>query len=101
MFFFQKFWHIVEGDVSKLLKIFLVPIIATEIKYTLISLIPKSPGADSVDEFRPIILFNSLYKIITKVLTSRLLAILPFIISEQKKWFYPELEDSRIYYHCA
>ena len=42
-----------------------------------------------MDLFRPISLCNSLYKIISKVLTSRLLKILPIIISKQHTSFVP------------
>ena len=40
-----------------------------------------------MDLFMPISLCNSLYKIISKVLTSRLLKILPIIISKQQTGF--------------
>lgn len=59
-----------------------------EVDSNFLVLIPKVPGADSLDKFRPISLCNSLYKIISKVLTSRLLKILPLITSQQKIGFF-------------
>ena len=38
-------------------------------------LIPKVPGANSVDKFRPIILSNFIFKIITKIIADRLVII--------------------------
>lgn len=55
--------------------------ILKEINSIFLVLIPKVPRDDSLDKFRPIILCNSFYKIISKVLTSRILKILPLIIS--------------------
>ena len=61
--------------------------ILKEINSTFLFLIPKVPGANSLDKFRPISLCNSFYKIISKVLTSRLLKLLPLIISQQQIGF--------------
>ena len=58
-----------------------------EIKSTLV--FPKKIGADSPDQFRPISLCNSFYKIISKVLTSRFLLVLPSLISDQQNGFIP------------
>lgn len=63
--------------------------ILKEINSTFLVLIPKSLGADSLDKSRPISLCNSFYKIILKVLTSRMLKFLPLIISQQQTGFVP------------
>lgn len=60
-----------------------------EVNSTFLCLIPKKFGADSPDQFRPISLCNSFYKIISKVLTSRLLLVTPLIIADQKNEFTP------------
>ena len=61
--------------------------ILKEINSTFLVLIPKVPGANSLDKFRRISLCNSFYKIISKVLTSRLLNLLLLIISQQQMGF--------------
>ena len=60
-----------------------------ELNATFLVLIPKILGVDSMDKFRPISLCNSFYKIISNILTSRLLIILPLIISPQQIGFVP------------
>ena len=63
--------------------------ILKEINSTFLVLIPKILGADSLDKFRLISLCNSFYKIISKMLTSRMLKIIPLIISQQHTRFVP------------
>lgn len=54
-----------------------------EINNTFIALIPEKGMATSLDDFRPISLCNTLYKIMTKAMANRLKLILPRIISEE------------------
>jgi hypothetical protein len=56
----------------------------------LLILIPKTPGADSIDNFRPIALANFQFKIITKILADRLSVIASKIISPQQRGFIPD-----------
>lgn len=53
----------------------------------LVVLTPKIPGADKVEDFRPIALANFQFKIITKVLANRLATIAPSIMSENQRAF--------------
>nr|GFB93328.1 RNA-directed DNA polymerase, eukaryota [Tanacetum cinerariifolium] len=52
-----------------------------------ITLIPKVPNANMVKDFRPISLIGSLYKIIAKVLTNRLVTVLDDIVDEIQSAF--------------
>lgn len=53
----------------------------------LIALIPKKHGATTIEEFRPISLVSGVYKIISKVLASRLSPVLEQIISKPQNAF--------------
>lgn len=82
MFFFQIFQQIIESDLTNDIKEFFGCIsLLKEINDTFLALIPKIVGANSFDQFKHISLWNSFYKILSKVLTSRILKILPLLIS--------------------
>ena len=52
-----------------------------------LALIPKEKGANSFNRFKPISLCNTSYKIITKIIATRLKRILPGIIPENQGGF--------------
>ncbi|GKC18529.1 RNA-directed DNA polymerase, eukaryota [Tanacetum coccineum] len=54
-----------------------------------ISLIPKVHDPKSVSDFRPISLIGSLYKVITKILATRLSLVISDLISEVQTAFLP------------
>ena len=60
-----------------------------EVNSTFLCLIPKKIGANPPDQFRLISLCNYFYKITSKVLTSKLLLLIPLIISNKKNSFIP------------
>ena len=57
------------------------------LNHTFITLIPKTKNPLAVTEYRPISLYNVLYKIFSKVLVNRLKKILPSIITKQQSAF--------------
>ncbi|GJT27238.1 RNA-directed DNA polymerase, eukaryota [Tanacetum coccineum] len=52
-----------------------------------IALIPKIPDANMVKDFRPISLIGSFYKIITKILTNRLVNVIGDLVNEVQSAF--------------
>ena len=54
---------------------------------TFIALIPKKNGASNIQDFRPISLVGSVYKILAKVLENRLKKVLDQLISESQNSF--------------
>lgn len=53
-------------------------------------LVPKVPGAKVIGDFRPIALANFQFKIITKILAARLVAIAMRIVSVEQRRFIKE-----------
>jgi hypothetical protein len=71
--FYQHFWHIIGTDVVKSTRYFFQHnYIMPNMNSNLLILIPKVPGADRLDNFRPIALANFQFKLITKILADRL-----------------------------
>lgn len=80
--FYQKYWDIVSKDVTKIcLEVFNEGLDIGPLNKTFITLIPKSHQLRKLEEFRPISLCSSVYKIIAKVLTNKLNKVLNSIIS--------------------
>lgn len=78
--FYQANWEIVGPSVCRLVReAFSNPEKIQEVNDTAIVLIPKVDAPTSMSQFRPISLYNVVYKVVTKVLASRL------------KWFMPQL----------
>jgi hypothetical protein len=83
-FFFQHYWDIVQVDVfNAVLEFFISSWILPGFNSNIITLIPKTPDAASIDQFRPISMANFKFKIISKIIADRLASILPSIVSEE------------------
>lgn len=81
-FFFQVYWEVVKVDVVNAVQEFFgARNLLKEINSTFLVLIAKISGSDYMDQFRPISLCNSFYKIISKVLMIKIIKVLPLIIS--------------------
>jgi hypothetical protein len=87
-FFFQHYWEIGKDDViAAMIQLFTSSWILPGYNSNIIALIPKTPNAISIDQYRPIAMTNFKFKIISKILADRLAQIMPSIISKEQMGF--------------
>jgi hypothetical protein len=80
--FFQKCWPTVgELVVNEVRQIFSTGKMPKYLNRILISLIPKCLGPETLSQFRPISLCNTVYKIVTKIIVCRLRPIMGNLVS--------------------
>lgn len=71
--FYQKYWDIVGSSVIKAVKSFFhFGKLLKQINHTFITLIPKYDNPASTNDYRPISLCSTIYKIIAKILAERI-----------------------------
>jgi hypothetical protein len=88
MAFFQKCWGVLKKDIMAVFSEFHNSCqFERSLNATFVSLIPKKADALEVKDFRPISLVGGVYKIISKVLASRLKSVLGKIISNSQNAF--------------
>ena len=88
--FFQRFWLIVGTSVKEeVMKFFSNREVPKEVNRTLIVLIPKILGPETLNNYRLISLCNMIYKIVSKVLVARLRPLLGNLISPLQTAFFP------------
>ena len=88
--FFQRFWHIMRGSVREEVKyVFRERKVPDYLNRTNIVLIPKNQGPESISNFRPISLCNLVYKIVSKIIVSRIRSLLNHLISPSQATFVP------------
>lgn len=80
--FYQHQWDLCAPDIYTMVcEAFQKSSFPMELNATLITLVPKVENPHSMVQFRPISLCCTLYKVISKILVSRLRTILPNLIS--------------------
>ncbi|GJS02177.1 RNA-directed DNA polymerase, eukaryota [Tanacetum coccineum] len=83
--FFRKFWNVIGPDFCAAVDwFFLHSAFAKGCNSSFIALIPKTPDAKFVGEFRPISLIGSLYKVITKILANRLSNVISDLVADKQ-----------------
>ena len=88
--FFHRFWLIVGSSVvSVVKKVFLERKVTDYLNKTHITLIPKIQGLETIANYRPISLCNTVYKIITKIIVARIRPYLDNLISPLQAAFVP------------
>jgi len=86
--FYKAFWGVIKKDLTKMIRWFQRKgKIGGYTNATFLALIPKENRPTSFARFRPISLCNSSYKILAKILTSRLKPLLPSLISDNQGGF--------------
>ncbi|KAK4384120.1 Retrovirus-related Pol polyprotein from type-2 retrotransposable element R2DM [Sesamum angolense] len=88
--FFKAAWPVVGEEVSKaIIDFFKTGRLLKQLNATLLTLIPKVRTPHSVAEFRPISCCNVVYKVISKILVSRIREILDLLISPSQNAIVP------------
>jgi len=88
MGFVKDFWPELCDDIMHFLSDFhMNGKLSKGINNTFISLIPKIECLQRLNDFRPISMVGSLYKILSKVLSNRLRRVMPSVISETQSAF--------------
>lgn len=83
-------WHFLGSDLVEALEaIRNLRRLVKEINNTFLEIIPKKELTSKLEDFRPISLCNTTYKILSKVLANRVKKLLPAIISEEQTGFVP------------
>ncbi|GAU48973.1 hypothetical protein TSUD_245640 [Trifolium subterraneum] len=86
--FIKDFWTDMQGDVMRFISEFHRNGRLTKgLNVTFIALIPKVESPQRLNDFRPISLVGSLYKILAKVLANRLPLVMDNVISESQTAF--------------
>ncbi|XP_057986580.1 uncharacterized protein LOC131171138 [Hevea brasiliensis] len=86
--FFQKQWNIIGTDIcAAILEFFQNGKMIRSINHTVITLVPKVKQVQTMKDLHPIGLCNVLYKIIFKILTSRLQPFMNAIIGDEQSAF--------------
>lgn len=87
--FFQRCWGIVKEDVMRMVREFHTNgKLVKGCNSSFIVLIPKIEGVGGINHLRPISLIGSIYKIIAKVLASRMKGIVDKLIGESPSAFH-------------
>lgn len=88
--FFKSAWEVIGTDVTVAVHNFFYRChLAKELNHTLLCLLPKSPNASTVSDFRPIACCSVLYKCISKVIVERMKPLLDGIVGRTQSAFIP------------
>jgi len=85
--FYHSCWEIIGVDVCKAVQqFFKQDWVLPGMNSNVVSLIPKIQGVESIKDYRPIVVANSKFKIISKILTNRLALVAARIVSPNQIW---------------
>jgi len=79
--FFKAAWEVVGNEFVDVVRhFFLSGFLPSSANTTILTLIPKFPGASRVAEYRPISCLNTIYKVVSRLLVRRIKPILSELI---------------------
>ena len=88
--FYQHFWPDVKNSICmEIRQIFARGVVPSYLNEPLISLIPKCQNPESLSNYRPINLCNSIYKIVSKIIVGHIRPHLSKLISPVQMAFIP------------
>lgn len=88
--FFISCWQIIGPEVIEAVQEFFKSgTMLRQWNATTLILIPKTTNASSTSDFCPISCLNTVYKVVSKLLSNRLKAVLPSVISQAQSAFLP------------
>lgn len=86
--FFKTAWGILRNKVvSSITQFFHSSFLSSSANSTILTLVPKYPGASRIVDYRPISCLNTLYKVISRILVSLLKSILQDLIVPNQTTF--------------
>nr|GEU68998.1 putative RNA-directed DNA polymerase, eukaryota, reverse transcriptase zinc-binding domain protein [Tanacetum cinerariifolium] len=86
--FFKKYWDVVGSDFCEAIEPFFTSGgFSKGCNLSFVTLIPKIIDAKFINDFRPISLIGCIYKVVTKVLTNRLVSVIGDLISDIQSAF--------------
>jgi hypothetical protein len=93
--FYHSFWDIIKWDLKKMLNYTLHKHkVGGATNSTFLALIPKESNPSNFSRFHPISLCNSSYKILTKIIATRLTPLLTKLISENQSGFLKDKQKT-------
>lgn len=79
--FYKSTWSFLGAEViSSITHFFQKSFLPASTNSTILTLVPKRPGASAITDFRPISCLNTLYKFIARLLVRRIKPLLPSVI---------------------
>ena len=88
--FFTTLWSVIGPEVTEaIMEFFRTGKLLKQWNSANLVLIPKKPNVSLPSDFRPISCLNTVYKVISKLLATRLKEVLPLMISKSQSAFLP------------
>nr|GEU39670.1 RNA-directed DNA polymerase, eukaryota [Tanacetum cinerariifolium] len=86
--FFRKFWNSIGPDLCAVVELFFINgSFSRGCNSSFIALIPKTTDAKFVNDYRPISLIGSVYKVVTNIMANRLAMVIKDIVSDTQSAF--------------